>query len=143
MMPVTIIELTFIFVIISVIGLLALLLPKWWRRFTWGLACLILIITIGFYVSRPFIVQHQTEKAIENLNIYLKVKYVGESWEITDTDAYRIKPDAYLHVRFDNERFVTYKYQITKNQIKQTGSWISTSGLTPEEEGVSPIHAEK
>lgn len=141
MHPTTIIELTLLLGVTIGIALIALLLPKKGRKIVWVLSCMILIIGITFYRVRPFIVQHQTNQAIEELENHLGVIHPEDSWGITDTDEHEIQSIIYLHVIFASEPEVVYEYAVQNRTIEQVGMWM-LSGHSIEESGVEPQHEE-
>ena len=141
MYPTTIIELVLLLGATLGIGLLAFLLPKKVRKIIWIISCLVLIIGITFYGVRPFIVQHQTNQAIEELDKHLEVIYPGDLWRITDTDEHKIKPVIYLTVIFESEPEVVYKYTVETPTIEQVGMWM-LSGHSVDESEIEPQHKE-
>ncbi|MHB8076285.1 hypothetical protein [Desulfosporosinus fructosivorans] len=139
MYPTTIIELALLLGATLGIGLLAFLLPEKIRKIIWVISCLVLIIGITFYGARPFIVQHQTNRAIEELDKRLEVLYPEDLWCITDTDEHKIKTVVYLHVIFESEPDLVYEYTVEASTIEQVGMWMLSGHSVDESE---PQHKE-
>jgi len=139
--PVTLIELTLLFITTIGICLLAFLLPKKGRKFAWGIAGLLLIIGITFYSTRPFVVQHQTNEAIEELNKHFTEMYPYDVWRITDQDVFKIRSIVYLHVIFESEPTIVYEYGVKNSHIEQVHMFM-VSGESVEENGIGPKHDE-
>lgn len=141
MHPTTIIDLTLLVGFIIGNCLIALLLPKNVKKIIWVLSCTILLIGITFYSVRPFIVQYQTNKAIDVLENHLRVIYTDDSWRITDTDENEIESIVYLHVIFKSEPKLVYEYAVQKTTLDQVGMWM-LSGHSIEESNIEPQHKE-
>ncbi len=141
MHPTTFIELSIVFSVIIVIAIIALLFPKKVKKMVWILSAVILIAGVSFYTARPFIVEHQTEKAVEQLEKHLEETYPGDAWGITDTDEHRMTKVVFLHVIFVSEPDIVYEYTFENKTIEQVGMWM-LSGEPVEESGVKPKHSE-
>ena len=141
MNPVTLIELTLLIGTTIGLCLLAFLLPKKGRKVVWSLAVLLLIIGITFYSTRPFIIQHRTNEAVEELNNHLTEIYPNDAWRITDKDVFKIRPIVYLHVIFESEPAVVYEYGVKNTDIEQVHMFM-LSGDSVEKSGIKPQHDE-
>jgi ABC-type uncharacterized transport system permease subunit len=141
MNPVTLIELTLLFGTTIGLYLLAFLLPKKGRKFVWGIAGLLLIIGITFYSTRPFIIQHRTNEAIDELNKHFTEIYPDDAWRITDKDVFKIRPIVYLNVIFESEPTVVYEYGVKNTDIEQVHMFM-VSGDSVEKSGIEPQHDE-
>lgn len=127
---------------ILVVSLLAFLLPRKVRKFTWILLSIILLGYFSYYgVIRPFIIQNQTDQAIEVLEEHLKEKYPEDSWNITDTDETVIKPAIYLHVIFESEPRIVYEYKVKNTIISQEDIW-TIAGSPIRETDIDTQHEE-
>ena len=81
------------------------------------------MIGITFYGTRPFIVQHQTNKARVKLGNYFKETYPEDSWHITDTNEHEIQHSVNLRVIFESEPSIVYEYTVRGTTIKQVNMW--------------------
>ncbi|WP_211654912.1 hypothetical protein [Planococcus alpniumensis] len=146
MQPTTIIEIIFILVGTGLLTLVAYFLKKPLKMLVLSAAGLILISSIIFYSVHPFIVESQTNNAIQQLDAHLTTTFKADSWEISDTDDYEIKKVKFLHVIFDNEPTIVYEYQITESTIKQVRFWGAETGDDAEillDKGRAPQHIEQ
>ncbi|KAA0966321.1 hypothetical protein FQ087_08825 [Sporosarcina sp. ANT_H38] len=142
MEPTILIGLFFITICIFAVGLLTFLLPKKVRKFVWVILGIILICSYIYQGTiRPLIIEQQTGKAIEVLEGHLEEKYSMDSWGITDTDDFNIKPVINLHVIFDSEPKVVYEYTVEDTVVSQVRMW-TISGKSVEESGIEPQHEE-
>jgi len=139
--PVTLIKLTLLFGTTIGLCLLAFLLHNKGRKFVWGLAVLLLIIGITFYSTRPFIVQHQTNTAVTELNKHLTEMYPDDAWHVNDRDVFEIRPIVYLHVIFVSEPTVVYEYGVKHSEIEQLHMFL-LSGDSVKNNGIEPKHDE-
>ncbi len=103
--------------------------------------CLISILVIFFYSSRPFIVEHQTNTAIAKLERHLREMYPEDIWRIADTDEHEIHSVIYLHVIFGSEPEVVYEYSVKETEIEQVDMWM-LSGHSVSDSGIKPQHVE-
>ena len=142
MEPVIVTLLIYFTIFIFAVGLLTFLLPKKVRKFVWAILGIILICSYIYQGAiRPLIIERKTGKAIEVLEADLEEKYPMDSWGITDTDDYKIKPVITLHVIFDSEPIVIYQYTVEDTVVRQVGMWTVPGNLV-EESGIEPQHAE-
>ncbi|MDW0117202.1 hypothetical protein QTL97_09655 [Sporosarcina thermotolerans] len=142
MEPSSIMQLFFITSWIFAVGLLTFLLPKKVRKFVWAILGIILICSVIYQGAiKPLIIEQKTGKAIEVLEGHLEEKYPIDSWIITDTDDYKIKPVITLHVIFDSEPKVIYEYIVENTVVRQVDMW-TVLGNSVEESGIEPQHAE-
>lgn len=142
MSPTVIIGLFLVTSCVIVVSLLALLLPKKIRKIVWILSGIVLIGYYSYYGAiRPYIIQDQTNKAIEILEQHLEESYPEDSWDITDTDEIAIKPAIYLHVIFESESRLVYEYAVKDKVINQEDIW-TIAGSSIEETDIKPRHAE-
>jgi hypothetical protein len=141
--PTTVIGLFFITGCIIGVSLFAFLLPKKIRKIVWVILGIVLISSYIFLGAiRPFIIQQQTNQAIEELEKHLEVSYPEDSWSITDTDENQIKSVIYLHVIFESEPKVVYEYAVEEAVIEQVSMW-TVLGNSVEESGIKPQHKER
>lgn len=141
MSPTKLVELIIIFGIAIGLILLALLFPEKGRKAVLVIAFLLILGGITFYSTRPFIVQHQTNEAIGELNKHLIKKYPNDKWSITDRDVIEIRPVVSLHVIFESEPKVVYEYEVKGKNIKQVHMFMS-SGDSVEDTNIKPQHDE-
>ena len=142
MSPTVIIGLLLVTSCVVVVSLVALLLPKKGRKIVWILSGIVLIGYSSYYGAiRPYIIQYQTNKAIEVLEQHLEESYPADSWDITDTDEIAIKPVIYLHVIFESEPRIVYEYAVKDKVINQEDIW-TIAGSPIEETDSTPEHAE-
>lgn len=138
MEPTILIGLFFITICFFAVSLLVFLIPKKFRRIVWVILGITLMCTYIFQGAiRPMIIEQKTEKAMEVLEDHLEKMYPSDSWEITDTDDYIIKPIIHLHVIFNSEPKMVYEYAVEDTVIKQVRIWA-----LPGQSGVKPQHAE-
>ena len=141
MSPTTIIELGILISVALVLSLLALLFPKKRSKVIWIIAGLLFIGGITFYSTRPFIVQHQTNEAIGELNKHLMKKYPNDQWKVTDRDVIEIRPVVSLHVIFKSEPTVVYEYEVKGRNTEQVHVFM-LSGDSIESANIKPRHNE-
>lgn len=142
MSPTVIIGLFFVTGCVVVVFLLAFLLPQKIRKIVWIFIGIILIGYYSYYGAiRPFIIQYQTNEAIEVLEQHLEKSYPENTWEITDTDETVIKPIIYLHVIFESEPRLVYEYAVKDKLVNQEDIW-TIKGSSIEETDIEPQHAE-
>lgn len=142
MSPTVIIGLFLVTSCVVVVSLLAFLVPKKIRKSVWILSGIVLI---GYYsyhgAIRPYIIEYQTNKAIEVLEQHLEESYPEDSWNISDTDEMAIKPVIYFHVIFESESRIVYEYAVKDKVIYQEDIW-TIAGSPIEETDIKPQHAE-
>ncbi|MBU9673349.1 hypothetical protein KQ939_00515 [Planococcus sp. CP5-4] len=146
MHPTTAIEMVLILVVTGLLTVVALFLRKSLKVLILTTAGFILVSSMIFYSLRPLIVESQTNNAIQQLDAHLTTTFKDDSWEISHTDDHEIKKVKFLHVIFDNEPTVVYKYQITESTIKQVRFWGAETGDNAEilfGKGIAPQHIEQ
>ncbi|OCA92590.1 DUF3139 domain-containing protein [Pseudobacillus wudalianchiensis] len=141
MSPTTIIKLGMLTSVVLILSLSVLLFPKKRRKMIWIVLGLLLIGGMTFYNTRSFILQHQTNEFVQQLNKYLTQKYPNEKWGIEDKNMVEISPVGYLHVIFESEPGVAYEYRIKDTSIKQVHILIADSKIMPQhdEGGVKKV----
>lgn len=142
MSPTVIIGLFLVTSCVVVVSLLAFLVPKKIRKSVWILSGIVLIGYYSYYGAiRPYIIEYQTNKAIEVLEQHLEESYPEDSWNISDTDEMEIKPVIYFHVIFKSESRIVYEYAVKDKVIYQEDIW-TIAGSPIEETDIKPQHAE-
>lgn len=143
MYPTTIIEIGLISIVVILLCGFAFLLKKPFRKFVWITAGLIMLSSLAYYSARPFIVEMQQTTAMEKLNSYLVERYKEESWRISDTDAYELQKTIQMHVIFENEPAIVYKYEITDDNVEQLNFWdVPEADVDSLKSGVELKHLE-
>ena len=140
--PSTIIVMALVSLTTVTVAMIGYFFPREIRNIVWVTSCLLFLIVAMFYTVRPFIVEHNTSKAIDALETHLEDKYPGESWNINDTDEYRLKSEVILHVTFTSESEIVYEYLVEDKEIEQVDLW-SKSGESVYETGEKPQHYEE
>ncbi|MCM3609840.1 hypothetical protein M4S82_01170 [Planococcus sp. MERTA32b] len=138
MHPTTVIEIGLVSALVALLSGAAFLLKKTYRKFVWIVVGAIVLSSLAYYSTRPFIVKSQQAAAVEKLDSYLTGKYRAETWVITDTDAHELQEVINLHVIFDNEPSIVYEYEVAEETIEQLSFWNLHTG----ESGVVFEHLE-
>lgn len=145
MYPTTAIEILIVSIITIILFCLAFILKKPYKSIMWIIASIILISSIAFFSLRPFLIESHQNKAIEQLDTYLSEKYKNESWVITDTDESELQKTVKLHVIFESEPSIVYKYEIEETTIRQIRFGDLNTGIADDkllETGIELQHLE-
>ncbi len=132
MHPITVIEITMSIIFFLATFVIALFLPKKIRKLSLIIASLLTLLLLLFFVIRPYWIDYQISKKIEQLNQYLVEKYPNQEWTISRNEGRQYNPH-HLEVEFENEKGWTYTYSVVnENKICQS-VWSPPEGKFPDE----------
>jgi hypothetical protein len=136
--PITVIEILAAVVFISILFIIAILIPKSKRKIGLYPAGFITVIVLAFFLIRPHWINYQVSVKTEQLHAYLEKKYPGEEWVITRNVGRQYNP-YHLAVKFSNEKGWTYMYWVKDAaKIKQTGYSVPVGEEKKEGEHFQP-----
>jgi hypothetical protein len=130
--PITIIEIIIAGILVLITLLISLMVPKKAKKTVLIIALYLFVLEIGFFILRPYWIDYQVTKKVEQLNKYLQMKYPNESWVINHKDKSQRQYSPYaLDVTFTNEPKWIYTYSVRgEDDIKQVG-WTCPEGKVP------------
>ncbi len=132
MHPITVIEITVSIILVIVTFVIALLLPKNSRKFWLMIASLLTVLLLLFFTIRPYWVDYQVSKKIEQLNQYLVEKYPNQEWTIRQQEGRQYNP-YHLKVEFETEKGWTYTYSVVNEKNICQSVWTPPEGKFPDE----------
>jgi hypothetical protein len=136
--PITVIEILAAVIFISVLFIIAILIPKSKRKIGLYSAGFITVIVLAYFLIRPHWINYKVSIKTEQLHAYLEKKYPGEEWEITRNVGRQYNP-YHLLVKFNNEKGWTYIYWVKDaSKIKQTGYSVHVGEEKKEGEHFQP-----
>lgn len=119
-------------VFVCILFLIGLFLPNKIRKLGFIIAASISFILLVSFVVRPYWVDYQVSKKMEQLNQYLEKKYPNEQWEITRQIGRQYNP-YHLNVEFENENGWFYTYSMVDINTICQKSWAPPEGKFPGE----------
>lgn len=132
MNPITATEITFSAIFVIVIFVISLLTPSNVRKLSLTIALLLTILLVLYFVIRPYWVENQVSKKMEQLNQYLMEKYPNQEWTISRQEGRQYNP-YHLDVVFENETGWTYTYSVKDEKNICQNVWTSPEGEFPDE----------
>ncbi|MCA1029646.1 hypothetical protein LCL95_01210 [Bacillus timonensis] len=111
MHPITVIEILTAVAVVFVLGVIAFLLGKRFRKVSMMVIGLVIVVELSFFAIRPFWIDYHVEIKKEQLNSYLDSKYPTEQWSISRQEGRQYNPYT-LEVEFANEPGWTYLYHV-------------------------------
>ena len=133
MHPITVIEITASIIFVIVIFIIAFLLPKKARKLSLIIVSLFTVLFLLFFVVRPYWVDSQVSKKMEQLNQYLGETYPNQEWTISRQEERRQYNPYHLEVEFENEKGWTYTYSAVNEKSICQNAWTPPEGKFPDE----------
>lgn len=96
------------------------------------IASSITIILILLFAIRPYWIDYQVSKKMEQLNQYLEERYPKEQWQITRQLGRQNNPYR-LNVEFENEKGWIYTYSVVNEKNSCQRVWTPPEGKFPDE----------
>ncbi|MFC4323182.1 hypothetical protein [Litchfieldia salsa] len=130
--PITVMEVIVSLVFIIGTFVISFLLPKKNRKIYLIIASLLTVLLLLFFVIRPYWVDSQVSKKMEQLNQYLRDKYPNQEWTISKREGRQYNP-YHLEIEFENEKGWTYTYSVTNEKNICQIAWTPPEGKFPDE----------
>jgi hypothetical protein len=130
--PITAIEIASSVVTVTLLFIIAWVVPKKIRKISMLIATLLTLILLSIFAFRPFWIAYQVSIKTELLDSFLEGKYPNEEWEIDRRTGRQYNP-YHLVVTFKNEEDWTYTYSVVDEDKICQNVWTPPEGKFPKE----------